>query len=204
VPQKAVARNAAVLREAQKLAFKPVQAPVDLVELLDQTLVAPARTDRALSALEIIAAYSYRFKIELAFKQALYTLGSYGYHFWMMAMTPLARCSGNQYLHRTSDDYRRLVRRKLDAYHRYVLLGCIAQGLLQYLALYFRVEVWRHFRSWLRTMNPAQPPSEAVVAQALRNTLPEFLVTDPHEHDLKKFILDQVDVERCPPLQLAS
>ncbi len=72
-------------------------------------------TDRTLTALQIIAAYSYRFKIELAFKQALYTLGSYGYHFWMMTMKPLSRRSGNQYLHRTSDDYRRLVRRKLDA-----------------------------------------------------------------------------------------
>ena len=161
-------------------------------------------TDRALTALEIIAAYSYRFKIELAFKQALYTLGSYGYHFWMMAMKPLSRRSGNQYLHRTSEDYRRLVRRKLDAYHRYVLLGCIAQGLLQYLALSFRLQVWRSFRSWLRTMNPAQPPSEAVVAQALRNTLPEFLVTDPDKHDLKKFILENTDFDRSPALQLAA
>jgi hypothetical protein len=161
-------------------------------------------TDRALTALEIIAAYSYRFKIELAFKQALYTLGSYGYHFWMMTMKPLSRRSGNQYLHRTSEDYRRLVRRKLEAYHRYVLLGCIAQGLLQYLALSFRVQVWRSSRSWLRTMNPPQPPSEAVVAQALRNTLPEFLVTDPDEHDLKKFILENTDFDRSPALQLAA
>jgi hypothetical protein len=161
-------------------------------------------TDRALPPLEIIAAYSYRFKIELAFKQALYTLGSYGYHFWMMAMTPLSRRSGNQYLHHTSDDYRRLVRRKLDAYHRYVLLGCIAQGLLQYLALSFRVEVWGAFRSWLRTMKPDQPPSEAVVAQALRNSLPEFLVAAPDEHDLKKFIFENTDFERSPALPLAA
>ena len=90
-------------------------------------------------------------------------------------MTPRSRCSGNQYLHRQSDDYRQQVRRKLAAYHRYVQLGCIAQGLLQYLALSCRAEVWGSFRSWLRTMNPAQPPSEAVVAHALRHTLPEFL-----------------------------
>jgi len=161
-------------------------------------------TDRGLSALEIIAAYGYRFKIEIAFKQALYTLGSYGYHFWMKVMTPRPQRSGNQYLHRTSDDYRRLVRRKLDAYHRYVLLGCIAQGLLQYLALTYRVEVWRAFRSWLRTMKPAQPPSEAVVSQALRNALPQFLLTAPEEDDLKKFILDHTDFDRSPVFQVAA
>ena len=175
-----------------------------LVEHPTRGRVILMSTNRALTPLEIIAAYSYRFKIELAFKQALYALGSYGYHFWMMTMKPLSRRSGNQYLHRTFDDHRRLVCRKLDAYHRYVLLGCIAQGLLQYLALAFRVEVWRSFRSWLRTMNPAQPPSEAVVAQALRNSLPEFLITDPDEHDLKKFILDNTDFDRAPPLRLAA
>jgi hypothetical protein len=52
-------------------------------------------------------------------------------------MTPLSRRSDNQYLHRQSHDYRQQVRRKLEAYHRYVQLGCIAQGLLQYLTLSF-------------------------------------------------------------------
>ena len=161
-------------------------------------------TDLSLGALELIACYGYRFKIEVAFKQALHTLGSYAYHFWMMAMTPLPRRSGNQYMHRKPKHYRDHVRRKLAAYHRYVQLGCIAQGLLQYLALYFRRDVWAHFRSWLRTMNPAQPPSEAVVAQALRNTFPEFLLDNPYEHNFKKFILDKTDFERCPQLQLAA
>jgi hypothetical protein len=158
----------------------------------------------ALTALELIACYGYRFKIEVAFKQALHTLGTYAYHFWMMTMTPISRRSGNQYLHRKPKHYRDQVCRKLAAYHRYVQLGCIAQGLLQYLALYFRRDVWAHFRSWLRTMNPAQPPSEAVVAQALRNMLPEFLLDNPDEHNFKKFILDRTDFERCPPLQLAA
>jgi hypothetical protein len=160
--------------------------------------------DLHLTALEIIAGYGLRFKIELSFRQALHTLGTYAYHFWMSAMTPLPRRSGNQYLHRTSKNYRRLVRRKIDAYHRYVQLGCIAQGLLQYLALSFRTEVWRCFRSWLRTMNPAQPPSEAVVAQALRASLPEFLLGSPEDNILKKFILENLDFDRCPGFQLAA
>jgi hypothetical protein len=62
-------------------------------------------------------------------------------------------------------------------------LGCIAQGLLQHLALNHTAEAWRYFRSWLHTMNPALPPSELVVACALRETLPEFLqaATLPHK-----------------------
>ncbi len=161
-------------------------------------------TDLTLLPLDLIACYGYRFKIEVAFKQALYTIGTYGYHFWMIAMTPLSRRSGNQYMHRKPRDYREQVRRKLDAYHRYVQLGCIAQGLLQYLALSFRTDVWTLFRSWLRTMKPAEPPSEAVVAQALRNTFPEFLLDTTREHDIKKFILERTDFDRCPQLQLAA
>ena len=64
---------------------------------------------------------------------------------------------------------------KLRAYHTYVQLGCIAQGLLQHLAINHAAEVWRCFRSWLRSMNPAIPPSELIVASALRTTLTAFL-----------------------------
>ena len=72
-------------------------------------------------------------------------------------------------------------------------LGCIAQGLLQHLAVNAGRSVWQHFRSWLRTMNPAAAPSEAVVAQALRDTLPDFLLKAPAEHDLKKFVTENAD-----------
>ena len=74
------------------------------------------------------------FKIELSFKQALRVIGTYAYHFWMAAMKPLPRKSGNQHLHRKSKSYRDDVRRKMGAYHRHIQLGIIAQGLLQILA----------------------------------------------------------------------
>jgi len=161
-------------------------------------------THISIDPLQVIAFYGYRFKIEVSFKQALRTLGTYAYHFWMRAMTPLSRRSGNQYLHMKTENYRRLVRRKMDAYHRYVQLGCIAQGLLQHLSLNFRKKVWAHFNSWMRTMNPSQPPSEAVVAQALRSSLPEFLVFSSDTHDLKKFIIENADLHRCRELQMAG
>jgi len=86
-------------------------------------------TDLSLRGLEIIELYGVRFKIEVSFKQAIYTLGTYAYHFWMMAMTPRSRRSGNQYLHRKSAVYREQVRRKIAAYHAHIQLGIIAQGL---------------------------------------------------------------------------
>jgi hypothetical protein len=161
-------------------------------------------TDTSLDALEVIAIYGHRFKIEVGFKQALHTLGSYAYHFWMLAMKPFARKSGNQHVHKESDEYRRLVRRKMAAYHRYVQLSCIAQGILQHLSLNFRKVVWDYFGSWMRTMKPSAPPSEAVVAESLRSALPEFLVGAADDHDLKKFIADNADIDRCPALQLAG
>jgi len=54
----------------------------------------------------IIRLYGWRFKIEVGFKAAIHTVGTYAYHFWMRDMTPIRRGDGNQYLHRKSESYR--------------------------------------------------------------------------------------------------
>jgi hypothetical protein len=145
-------------------------------------------TDTSLAPLEILQLYGYRFKIELGFRQAVHVIGAYAYHFWMRGMKPLRRGAGDQYLHRTSDEYRAGVRRKLRACHVHVQLGCIAQGLLQHLAINHTAEVWRCFRSWLRTMNAALPPSELIVANALRSALPVFIAVPALAPDLTKIM----------------
>lgn len=161
-------------------------------------------TDLSLIALDILRIYGFRFKIEVAFKQALYTLGTYAYHFWMASMTPRPHQSGNQYLHRKSDTYRNHVCRKMQAYHGHMQLGIIAQGLLQYLSLTCTKAVWQSFGSWLRTIRDGIYPSEQVTALALRNTLPELLVNSPDDQILVNFIREKIDLDRKEGLRLLA
>ncbi len=155
-----------------------------------------------LDPLKVIATYGYRFKIEVSFKQAINTLGTYAYHFWMKAMTPLKRVSGNQHLHKESEKYRNQVKRKIRAYHCYVQIGCIAQGLLMHLSVNFGSTVWKSFRSWLRTMKKDLPPSEMVVSYALRSSIPVFLLGRNKTLPLKKFFTDNADPYIMPDWRL--
>jgi len=161
-------------------------------------------TDLSLMALEIIRLYGLRFKIELSFKQAVRILGVYAYHFWMKKMKPIKRFSGDQYLHKQSEAYRKAVRRKIDAYHRYVQTGLIAQGLLQYLSAVFPQTVFSSFGSWFRTIRSDFSPSEHVTAIALRNIFPGFLSDSSHNSIFKKFLLERIDLNRSEGLRLVA
>jgi hypothetical protein len=161
-------------------------------------------SDLTLDGLEVIRAYGLRAKIELAFKQSLYVLGAYAYHFWMKAMTKIKKRGGDQYMHRQTDEYRGQVRRKIGAYELHMQLGLIAQGMLQYLSVTYPKQIWASFGSWMRTMNPDASPSEAVTIVAMKRLFPEFLSALPLSHILKKFLVDRFDPSRCPDYKLAA
>ena len=191
-------KNVTIRYAVHDLLWRPIGVIVRFVIVLH-----PARgrsilmsTDTSLHAIEIIRIYGLRFKIEFAFKQAVHVFGAFYYHFWMKSMKPLKRRNGNQYLHRESAAYRKAVKRKLHAYHVFVQAGIVAQGLAQYLAACYPVQVWRSFGSWLRTIRPGLAPSELVVTMALRHSLPEFLLDRTQGHILAKFIVERQDPER--------
>ena len=150
-------------------------------------------TDLEMNPESVAELYSYRFKIEVSFKQSIYTLGAYQYHFWMKAMDKIKRNGGNQHLHRKSKSYREKVERKIGAYHRYIQTAMIAQGMLQLLSATEGDLVWTHFRSWLRTVRHGVLPTEYVCSVALRNSLPDFLAGSPKDAILQKFINQRID-----------
>jgi hypothetical protein len=187
------------------LLWRPVGILVRFVAVLHPTRgrVILMTTDLTLAPLDVIRLYGYRFKIELSFKNALHVVGAFLYHFWMRAMTPITRKAKDQYLHRKTAAYRDAVRRKLDAYHRFIQLGLIAQGILLALATTVPQLVWASFGSWLRTIRPGIVPSEAVTAIALRNTLPHLLADDSPAPDLAKFIQQRLDLSKTQARRLA-
>ena len=161
-------------------------------------------TDLSLPPLEIICLYGLRFKIEVSSKQALHIIGVYAYRFWMHTMTPVRKGTGNQFLYRKSRAYRNAVRRKIDAYHRYIQIGLMAQGVPQHLSSMFPQLVWSSFGSWIRTIRPGICPSEQVTAIALRHTLAEFLADSAGASILTKFLWERIDLSRHEGLRLAS
>jgi hypothetical protein len=161
-------------------------------------------TDTSLAAIEIIRIYGLRFKIEHSFKQAKHVIGSFAYHFWMSDMKPLRRRNGNQHLHRDSDEYRAHIKTKMRAYHAFLQAGAVCQGLLQYLSANFSDRVWNSFGSWLRTIRDGIPPSELVVASALRQCLPEFLLNATDDNKLAKFIRERQDKSTLEMFRMAA
>jgi hypothetical protein len=199
-------RNVTLRYRVVDLLWRPAGLLVRFVAVIHPTRGACLLmcTDTSLSAVDIIRLYGLRFKIEHGFKQATRLIGSFAYHFWMKDMVPLRYRNGNQHLHRKPADYRAHVKRKIRAYHVFIQAGVIAQGLLQYLAVVSPKLVWDQFGSWLRTIRPGIPPSEFVVANALRQTLPQFLLGSAETDSLAKFIADRQDNANMRLFRLAS
>ena len=199
-------RGVNILYRTIDLYWRPVGRLVRFVCVIHPTrgCMTFLSTDLSLDALEVVRCYGVRFKIEVTFKQAVHTVGTWCYHFWMADMDPRPNRSGNQHVHHKSERYRAHVRRKLAAYDCHLQVGAIAQGLLQMLAILHAGTVWQRFGSWLRTIRPGIAPSEGVVTLALRQCLPEFLATNRETNILAKLITENLDLDRAEGWRLAS
>lgn len=130
-------------------------------------------TDTSVPPDVIIEQFSYRWKCEQAFQEAKQNIGSFYSHFWTPSMPRLNhfRKKGDaDPIESVMDEHsRQKIIDTLHATELYTLIGHIAQGMLQILALKAR-EKGLLPRKWLRTYSNAVS-SEETVADDLRNVL---------------------------------
>lgn len=165
-------------------------------------------TDLLLKATDIIFIYALRFKIEVAFKEAIYQIGTFMYHFWLKCMNPTKKGDGNIFLQFSGRDYKEKILNKMRTYHVFIQIAFIAHGLMQWLSVCCYKAIWDNFGSWMRTIRANVMPSAKVVCMAMRNTYAEFLLDDTTMNNVKKFIIDRTDFNqlKCnsPPLKKAA
>jgi hypothetical protein len=130
-------------------------------------------TDLTLAAEQIIRLYGYRFKIECCFRELKQVIAGFAYHFWSLYMPKLNRFakSGTDPLGKvTNPEHKTRILAAYRAVERYVMIACVALGLLQICSLRFASEINVSPLRWLRTRSN-NIPSEATTAHFLRKTI---------------------------------
>jgi hypothetical protein len=157
---------------ALTLVWKPIQGPLRF--LFARTARGPLIlmcNDLTLEPLTAITLYCTRVRIETMFAMLKNVLGTFAYRFWSQYVPRHSRTPPkNATLKHPLAQHLPAVHSTWEACERFVMLGCIALGLLQLIALKFPREMWASYTQFLRTRSRAVPSErtvKAVLAQAL-------------------------------------
>ena len=126
-----------------------------------------------LTPTQIIETYAWRFKIEVQFKELKHTIGGFVYRFWSKHMPKLLRYAPakTNLLEGITDPHsRKLIIGTLKAIEGYMMLACIALGMLQMIALKFGSAIKLSGGFWLRTQTN-DIPTEATAARYLSKNI---------------------------------
>ncbi len=157
------------------LIWRPIKAKVRFVLIVDgKDHFILMCSDLGLAPLEIIQAYSYRFKIEVTFKMMKHLIGAFCYHFWTAAWPKIGKRTASDLSTVTSNISQRLIALATNAIEGFVQLGCIATGILQILALNNEQMIWRKYRGWLRTYTSEVPSEETTKSVIQENFYHNF------------------------------
>ncbi len=129
-------------------------------------------SDLTLEPLTTLALYCARVRVETMFAMLKGVIGAFRYRFWSKRLPRHSRRpKKNALLKPPAVQDLPTVQRTWQACEGFVLLGCIALGLLQLVALKFSHHIWAAFPLFLRTRSRALPSEQTVktvLAQALQ------------------------------------
>lgn len=139
-------------------------------------------THLGLSAIQVIELYSWRFKIEVQFNVLRHILGGFTYRFWSTCMPKLNRFLPTKpdVLDRIEDaKEKKIITKTLKAIEGYVMIACIALGIVQIMTLKFGTRIQMSNFLFLRTQTSAIP-SELTMTRFLNKNI--LRVIEKHHH----------------------
>ena len=89
-------------------------------------------------------------------------MGVFFYRFWTSAWPRIGKRTASDLSKINEDGMKRLIRQTTDAIEAFANFGCIANGILQIIALNFHETIWRKYAGWLRTVTSSVPSEEIV------------------------------------------
>lgn len=157
---------------ALNLMWKPIKGPVRFIfAITSRGPIVLMCSDLAMEPLMAISLYCARVRIETMFSMLKGTLGTFAYRFWSRYIPRHSRKpKKNADLKRPQAQHVPAVQRTWLACERFVMLGCVALGMLQLIALKFQGPIWASFTCYLRTRSRALP-SERTVKEVLAQEL---------------------------------
>lgn len=129
---------------------------------------------------EALQLYCTRVRVEVMFDVLKNLLVAFCYRFWSKHLPRHSRTpKSNDTLQGAAAPHGESVRSRWLACEGFVMLGAIAQGLLQLLAVKFPETIWAHFDAFLRTRSrhlPSEATVRHVIARMIRD---DFLALRP-------------------------
>ena len=134
------------------LIWKPIKEKIRFVLVkIDNDCFVLMCSNLRWSPEDIITAYSYRFKIEVTFKNLKQLLGSFCYHFWSKVTPKLNKKTSIDLTCITDNSQKQLIAKTVNAIEAFVNFAGIALGILQILAVNYPQSIWNNYTGWLRT-----------------------------------------------------
>lgn len=134
-------------------------------------------SDLAQDPIQALELYCARVRIEAMFEVLKNLLSAFCYRFWSKRLPRHSRTpKSNDTLQAPQAPDVDTVQRRWEACEAFVMLGAIAQGLLQLLALKYPETIWAQFDAFLRTRS-RHLPSEATVRHVMARLLRDDFCT---------------------------
>ena len=126
--------------------------------------------------------YCLRPRIEVMFDMLKNVLCVFSYRFWSQKMPRHSRKpTKNSKLKTVQTEALKTVKQCWNGIERFVMLGCIALGILQLIAIKYSQSVWEQYDGYLRTRSRAIPSERTVKYVLARLIFRDFVISSKNE-----------------------